>query len=590
MAFVKSESFLKGVCSGCLSMDRDTSPIKHHDLFMMLLTKQNSQEETKCLTVRLCWECKAILYKISQFQERISEAQFILENSLHLDQNTFLSTTISLSTLNTVHMPEYDYILNYDEVKKKRDKLKSKVQGTPIKDVIKEEVDDEVNSELNHDEGTNDYDSNDLANDYDNNDGAPNDFDHNDDAANIYENNDDENAHVKKECTDKEERKQTNYRRYQHHAVVTKQELDLEKPEKHYLEVTLTNDEMFEIVRKVKGSRKDSSKLKVKCLKCRARFRKLLDLKRHIDIDHLESKPPYPCSECAEEFPTVAKLHEHWQTHNIVYKCTMCGQLCQGNYEIRYHLKTHHSRLYTCRDCGYQCQSSFHFANHFRDLHTQYICDNCGKVCKSKENVEKHIRKYHVPSYCQICNRLFSKYHGLEVHYKNFHPELVYKSFKRELSYCVECDKQFPSQYIYKRHLSTAAAHVQKKVVKIPCPECGKIFSRKTYMKNHYKLVHVRQSKHYCSICNKHFISGFSLRTHTKFVHEKTVKPKDKICDVCGRGFHTNRTLINHTRTHTGERPYKCSFCPAAFAQSYARKTHERSQHKNMTDVYMLQS
>ncbi|CAH2261100.1 jg20097 [Pararge aegeria aegeria] len=117
---------------------------------------------------------------------------------------------------------------------------------------------------------------------------------------------------------------------------------------------------------------------------------------------------------------------------------------------------------------------------------------------------------------------------------------------------------------------------------RVPCPDCGKIFSRKSYMDNHYKLIHVRKSQHYCELCDKHFINGYAIRTHKKFVHEKYEKPKNKICDICGRGFHTNRVLINHKRTHTGERPHKCSYCPAAFAQNVARKTHEKTQHKHL--------
>lgn len=42
----------------------------------------------------------------------------------------------------------------------------------------------------------------------------------------------------------------------------------------------------------------------------------------------------------------------------------------------------------------------------------------------------------------------------------------------------------------------------------------------------------------------QYFISAFSLRNHRKGVHEKKYPPKDKICDVCGRGFRVSFSVI----------------------------------------------
>lgn len=49
-------------------------------------------------------------------------------------------------------------------------------------------------------------------------------------------------------------------------------------------------------------------------------------------------------------------------------------------------------------------------------------------------------------------------------------------------------------------------------------------------------------------------------------------------CDVCHRVFPREKSLQAHLRTHTGERPYKCSYsgCNRAFAQSGQLRTHIR--------------
>lgn len=49
-------------------------------------------------------------------------------------------------------------------------------------------------------------------------------------------------------------------------------------------------------------------------------------------------------------------------------------------------------------------------------------------------------------------------------------------------------------------------------------------------------------------------------------------------CAVCQRTFPREKSLQAHLRTHTGERPYKCTFkdCSRAFAQSGQLRTHQR--------------
>ncbi|XP_045509045.1 zinc finger protein 91-like [Colias croceus] len=536
MESIKSET-RDGVCSGCLSVDRHTSTVERQDLFIMLLSKPAVYLEPKYLQIQLCWECKAMVRKIAIFQRKINKAQYVLETSVQLDQLNIHITP--LSSLQIHHNQDYDVTLDHDEEVEKLKPLET-LQELTIE--VKQETDD---------------------------------FDY--DVKDEYSQSDSDKP-KKKNFVGKFERK----------AIITKNELDLKRIEKYFKKMVLDNAEIEEVLQRERDCKRGKSQYRYACKKCKMKYKRVSDVHRHGDFAHPTDTSPLRCSECKDTFDTHSQLNEHWRSHNILYKCTFCTTFCRSKFEMNLHLVNTHSRMYSCKNCGMQIFSSQQFTHHYKNYHTKYICDDCGRVFGMKSSLERHMIKEHFPPYCQVCARHFPKYHSLEVHYRNFHPELIYKTVKRELSYCVECDRQFPSQYLYKRHLSTAVAHVQRPPIKVPCPECGKIFSRNTYMKNHYKLVHVRSTKHYCEICNKHFVSGFSLRTHRKFVHEKTVKPKDKICDVCGRGFHTNRTLLNHKRTHTGERPYKCTYCPAAFAQSYARTTHERSQHKSVADVFIL--
>ncbi|XP_046898122.1 zinc finger and SCAN domain-containing protein 2-like isoform X2 [Hypomesus transpacificus] len=51
-------------------------------------------------------------------------------------------------------------------------------------------------------------------------------------------------------------------------------------------------------------------------------------------------------------------------------------------------------------------------------------------------------------------------------------------------------------------------------------------------------------------------------------------------CEVCGRTFKFQSLYIIHKRTHTGEKPYKCSDCGKDFAQLSNFNTHKRSCHQ----------
>lgn len=60
-------------------------------------------------------------------------------------------------------------------------------------------------------------------------------------------------------------------------------------------------------------------------------------------------------------------------------------------------------------------------------------------------------------------------------------------------------------------------------------------------------------------MCNRYLLSRH-MKSHSE---ERPHK-----CSVCERGFKTLASLQNHVNTHTGTKPHHCKYCDSAFTTS----------------------
>lgn len=146
-----------------------------------------------------------------------------------------------------------------------------------------------------------------------------------------------------------------------------------------------------------------------------------------------------------------------------------------------------------------------------------------------------------------------------------------------------------------KKDSSTSAKRQRKKYPNNKtCPVCSKTFLRAAAMRRHQEIHSSNRDLRYkCANCDKRFRDHYDMNRHNMRVHEKEEMSNDakledladpstsemsenKNCVLCGKYFARQVDMERHMKSHSEDRPYKCSFCEKKFKNPYVLKRHQK--------------
>ncbi|XP_050082901.1 zinc finger protein 358-like [Anopheles aquasalis] len=131
------------------------------------------------------------------------------------------------------------------------------------------------------------------------------------------------------------------------------------------------------------------------------------------------------------------------------------------------------------------------------------------------------------------------------------------------------------------RRLPTIGSSVSQAQEENRCMVCGEKFRSRDIWMAHL-TVHAVERPFQCHICLAQFKTKYVQQNHIRTVHENVRSYRCPTCTEPSRMFKSKRTLEDHMRYHTGERPFVCSICKMSFSSGSVHRNHMYRVHREM--------
>ena len=289
-----------------------------------------------------------------------------------------------------------------------------------------------------------------------------------------------------------------------------------------------------------------------KCLRCDQDFKDNESLVLHVFQNHWRK-----CSYCLSTFDNLEEIPKHLEVEHdyICHVCLICNLVFKSVRDKGSHMKNC-QEAYKCFYC-FKNLSLPRYVYHIREGHK-------GGLKPHKEKIEGQ------RFICKICNKEVQTERSLQRHIMSHEGKKDYT--------CDICGKSMTAKYSLTKHIK----YVHWKIKEFECEECHRKFSNPGDLRNHKIRLHEggKPRDNMCDICGKGFTSKSGMLEHVRHVHEKLKKHK---CDLCGKTFSTNHGLKNHKMSiHDEIRKFPCDLCDKTYINDQKLREHKQNVHEGV--------